>query len=150
MQKILDLKKRFCFRVDGKRVRQDKCRQNGNKHVQRAARPYQIHQKRYNAVAVCTTGRRNQTVTIFQCFRGGTGGATTSFFLSDFFCFRCGYRSTVPRGSKRRKNSRLKHLFHSTLMRQFFLPPLTSALYFAENVPFTVPCFFRHAENGKK
>ena len=54
------------------------------------------------------------------------------FFPLRFFCFRCGYRSTVPRGSKRRKNSRLKHLFHSTLMRQFFLPPLTSALHLAK------------------
>ncbi len=72
------------------------------------------------------------------------------FFLSDFFCFRCGYRSTVPRGSKRRKNSRLKHLFSPTPMRQFFLPPLTSALCFAKNASFTVPSSFATAENGKK
>ena len=87
---------------------------------------------------------------IDNVFRREIRGATASFFLSDFFCFRCGYRSTVPRGSKRRKNSRLNHSFPPTITRQFSLPPLTSARYLTENIPFTVPSSFATAENGKK
>ena len=45
------------FRMDGGRVREDNSRPNENQPVQRTARPHQIHQKRYDAVAACTAGR---------------------------------------------------------------------------------------------
>ena len=69
-----------------------------------------------------------------------------SFPLSEFLRFRFGYRSIVPRGSKRRANCRLKLAYHyphpgkvslpgffllsvnlKTSMHQFPLFPLTSA-----------------------
>lgn len=70
-----------------------------------------------------------------------------SFPLSEFLRFRFGYRSIVPRGSKRRVNCRLKLAYplsaagqgnlartflsavQTTPMHQFSLFPLTSADY---------------------
>ncbi len=93
-----------------------------------------------------------------------------SFPLSEFLRFRFGYRSIVPRGSKRRVNCRLKLAYPLSVAGQGFLARTFSfirnsnnayapifpfsvdfrRLYSERASPVTVLCFSAFAETGNK